>query len=233
MFGGYSRKLSQDWALATMQSVGLSHVMEEEEMFLDSESDTNRFSAAVTLKDGSVILTGGKNRLREVFHLSNLWGKQNWKSKRLADMERGRYGHASAVFLLEGAENVIAAGGCDGKGEVQDSVEMYSIKNDIWTMLQNLRTPRIYFALQVENVYKRKRKYNKSLQVKGNLVCAFGGYNTGVKREKEFPGDACTTWTVQGWTDWEEKEADGEKRSSFMSALVPMSWIEEQCTTEN
>ena len=24
MFGGYSRKLSQDWALATMQSVGLN-----------------------------------------------------------------------------------------------------------------------------------------------------------------------------------------------------------------
>ena len=180
IFGGYSRNISQKWALSTMQSAGLHLVREEREMHLDSESDTNRFSTAVTLNNGAVILTGGKNRLREVFHLS-IW---NWKSKRLADMERGRYGHASAVFLLEGAENVLVAGGCDGKGEVQDSVEMYSIKNDIWTMLQNLRTPRIYFALQVENVYKRKRKYNKSLQVKENLVCAFGGYNTGVKREK-------------------------------------------------
>ena len=67
MFGGYSRKLSQDWALATMQSVSLSHVKEEEEMFLDSESNTNRFSAAVALKDSSIVLTGGKTVPRKCF----------------------------------------------------------------------------------------------------------------------------------------------------------------------
>ena len=151
MFGGYSRKLSQDWALATMQSVGLSHVKEEEEMFLDSESDTNRFSAAVTLKDGSVILTGGKNRLKEVFHVSNVWGNQDLVSERRADMKNGRYGHASAVLDLQGEEKVIVAGGCDGEGEVQASVEMYDIDKDSWAMGPDLLTPRIYFALQVEN----------------------------------------------------------------------------------
>ena len=150
MFGGYSRKLSQDWALATMQSVGLSHVKEEEEMFLDSESDTNRFSAAVTLKDGSVILTGGKNRPKEVFRLSNVWGNQDLVSERRADMSKGRYGHASAVLDLQGEEKVIVAGGCDGEGEVQASVEMYSTNKDSWAMGPDLLTPRIYFALQVE-----------------------------------------------------------------------------------
>ena len=151
MFGGYSRKLSQDWALATMQSVGLSHVKEEEEMFLDSESDTNRFSAAVTLKDGSVILTGGKNRPKEVFRLSIVWGNQDLFSERRADMSKGRYGHASAVLNLQGEEKVIVAGGCDGGGEVQASVEIYSMDKDSWTMGPDLLTPRIYFALQVEN----------------------------------------------------------------------------------
>ena len=93
MFGGYSRKLSQDWALATMQSVGLAHVKEEEEMFLDSESDTNRFSAAVTLKDGSVILTGGKNRPKEVFRLSNVWGSQDLVREEVNRKNTFSFGH--------------------------------------------------------------------------------------------------------------------------------------------
>ena len=168
MFGGYSRKLSQDWALATMQSVSLSHVMEEEEMFLDSESDTNRFSAAVTLKDGSVILTGGKNRLKEVFRLSIVWGNQDLVSERRADMKNGRYGHASAVLDPQGEEKVIVAGGCDGEGEVQASVEMYSTNKDSWAMGPDLLTPRIYFVLQVENPANSNDNSNSFLRSKAH-----------------------------------------------------------------
>ena len=109
-----------------MQSVGLEQTQEEQEMYLDSESDTNRFAAAVTLMSGAVILTGGRNRPREVFHLNNMWGQQNWKSKRLADMNKGRYGHASTVFFLKSEENVIVAGGCNGKGEVDRHVPAYT-----------------------------------------------------------------------------------------------------------
>ena len=152
IFGGYSRNLSQNWAMSTMQSVALHQIREEQEIHLDSESDTNRFAAAVTLKSSDVILTGGKNRPKEVFHLSSLWGQQNWKSDRLADMNNGRYGHASAALFLKGEEYVIVAGGCNGRGEIQASVEVYIINKNIWTNLQNLPTPRIYFTLQVDSL---------------------------------------------------------------------------------
>ena len=168
MFGGYSRKLSQDWALATMQSVSLSHVKEEEEMFLDSESDTNRFSATVALKDSSILLTGGKNRPKEVFRLSNVWGNQDLVSERRADMKNGRYGHASAVLDLQGEEKVIVAGGCDGGGEVQASVEIYSLYKDSWKMGPGLLTPRIYFVLQVENPANSNDNSNSFLRSKAH-----------------------------------------------------------------
>ena len=228
IFGGYSRNLSQNWAMSAMQSVGLHHTREEQEIHLDSESDTNRFAAAVTLKSGVVILTGGKNRPKEVFHLSH----QNWKSKRLADMENGRYGHASVVFYFESDENVIVAGGCNGQGEIQLSVEMYSMNKNIWTNVQNLPTARIYFTLQVDNTKRTIKQYNQSFQVEETTVCAVGGYNTGTARKKEFPGNACITWNQEGWSDWTENKSD-EERSSFMSTLVPMSWIEGQCATVN
>ena len=156
IFGGYSRNLSQNWAMSTMQSVGLEQTQEEREVYLDSESDTNRFAAAMTLMSGAVILTGGRNRPREVFHLNNMWGQQNWKSKRLADMTKGRYGHAITVFFLKGEENVIVAGGCNGKGEVEESVEMYSLRKNSWILLQNLPTPRIYFTLQVDSLLQHE-----------------------------------------------------------------------------
>ena len=72
-------------------------------------------------------------------------------SERRADMKNGRYGHASAALNLQGEEKVIVAGGCDGGGEVQASVEIYSMDKDSWTMGPDLLTPRIYFVLQVEN----------------------------------------------------------------------------------
>ena len=77
-----------------------------------------------------------------------------------------------------------------------------------------------------------KKQSKLSFQVKETTVCAVGGYNIGERREKEFPGDACTTWNQEGWTDWTGKKSD-YRRSSFMSALVPLSWIEGQCASAN
>ena len=73
-------------------------------------------------------------------------------------MNKGRYGHASTVFFLKSEENVIVAGGCNGKGEVEESVEMYSLNKNRWTHLQNLPTPRIYFTLQVDSVSQWNNK---------------------------------------------------------------------------
>ena len=67
-------------------------------------------------------------------------------------------------------------------------------------------------------------------QVKGTSVCAVGGYNGRHMGEREFPGEACITLgdKEKGWTSWEEKSTT-EKRSSFMSTLAPLSWINSLC----
>ena len=137
-----------------MQSIAPYRILDEQQMQLNSASDTNRQSSAVTLIGGDVILTGGTNRGREVFRITNLGGIGGHQSIRLSDMVISRYGHASATIQLQ-SECVIVAGGYNKQGQVQASVELFSFVSGVWTPLDDLPKPRVYFSLQVVDPHHR------------------------------------------------------------------------------
>ena len=48
---------------------------------------------------------------------------------------------------------VIVAGGWNQFDKVQASVELFDIKENTWTELKNMPSPRVYFSLQVKDAW--------------------------------------------------------------------------------
>ena len=117
-------------------------------MWIDTKAYSSRLASAVTLSSGDVFLTGGKTQERNAFLVS--WDMQGgWTMKQLWRMKHGRIGHGGVTVVVNQEEQVVVAGGWDAVGQIQDSVEMFSMKTKAWRMLQPLPTPRTDFILQV------------------------------------------------------------------------------------
>ena len=147
--------ISHSKVLHSMQSVGQSQILREQEIEIESKALSFWFASAVTLDNGNIILTGGRQTPREAFIWSNLgiW-------TRLPKLNHGRYGHSSCSISHADNENVIVAGGWDKDGtKIQSSVEIYQLNNPGkgWTEIQSLVSPRTLFTLQV--ISKGKPSY--------------------------------------------------------------------------
>ena len=107
----------------------------------------SRLSAAVTLGNGTVVVTGGRGSEKQVWMsltTSSLkWGKRH-------DMMEGRKGHAAAAVSLDNLEVMIVAGGWGFKGKELDSVHLYNTQLDKWSTLPRMMAPRVDFSLQVQ-----------------------------------------------------------------------------------
>jgi hypothetical protein len=120
--------------------------MKEKLFKVESEQISSCLSSAVTLSSGEVMLTGGQGQARAVYLLGgpqlDVWSK-------LADMNYGRYAHSSTRLIIDKEESVMVAGGWNIKGRVQDTVEVYSLRQQFWREQQHLPSPRVLFTLQV------------------------------------------------------------------------------------
>ena len=105
----------------------------------------SRFSSAVALSDGSLVITGGVGREHQVTLLSG----ETLQTQALTPMREGRFRHSSVVILQDSLEVIIVAGGTSEVSKMISSVERFSRRENTWTFLQPLPTPRIDFTLQV------------------------------------------------------------------------------------
>ena len=145
IFGGFSEKVD-GWALDTQQAVEVTGHSFLQPLGGKKNSFSSRLASAVTLLSGDYILTGGRESGRDVQLLSGT-KKQTWT--KLSSMLSSRYAHASSPIYLHDEEYVIVAGGYDNLHKPQVTVEIYNVYENIWTLLENLPTPRVHFSLQV------------------------------------------------------------------------------------
>ena len=148
LLSGYSDFSEDGSALATVQSVGLWGATKEEQLKVDSNSISSCLASAVTLSSGDILVTGGQSRARKVVILTGQ-ALGNWRP--MKEMLNGRYGHASSSIVSGFQENVIVAGGWDEQGNIQASVELYGVRDNHWTKLQDMPSPRVLFTLQVKH----------------------------------------------------------------------------------
>ena len=72
------------------------------------------------------------------------------------------------------------------------------------------------------------------MQVDNNIVTAVGGYwipdgsNTRV-----YSGVSRMSWEPWGWGEWQKVEGLRVERSGFMTATVPMSWMQRLCQVKD
>ena len=146
ILGGYNRNYPGLVlpSLETLSSLGDSQV---ENVSLTSHV-ASRFSSAVALSDGSLVITGGVGREHQATLL--LLSGETLQTEALAPMREGRYRHSSVVIFQDSLEEVIiVAGGKSSVSRLIASVERFSRRDNSWSFLQPLPTPRIDFTLQV------------------------------------------------------------------------------------
>ena len=130
--------------METLSTQGVSQV---ENVSLTSHV-ASRFSSAVSLRDGSLVITGGVGRERQVTLLTG----ETLGSGALPPMREGRYRHSSVVILQDSEEVLVVAGGESSVSRLVASVESFSWRDNTWTFLQPLPAPRIDFTLQVKSI---------------------------------------------------------------------------------
>ena len=109
-----------------------------------------RLAAAVTLRTGSVVVTGGRGGERDVW-MSTVDTPVMWSRRQ--DMLEGRKGHAAVVVNIGSEDMVVVAGGWGNGGKELDSVHVYKPELDKWDVLQKMPAPRVDFDLHFQ-VYK-------------------------------------------------------------------------------
>ena len=147
LLSGYSDS-EEDWALASLQRVGVTGPAREQQLRKRGGAVpySSRLALAVTLASGSLLVTGGMSKERDVFLVSGS-ALEDWQPRRR--MIHGRLGHAGARLVVGGEEQVAVAGGWDTAGLAQASVEVYSVRRDSWHLVQALPQPRVEFMLRV------------------------------------------------------------------------------------
>ena len=192
-----------------------------EQQLPGAEPITARLAAAVTLASGRLLITGGKNQEKETYLVSS--DLTNWEKR--AQMHHGRIGHAAARVVIDKEEQVIVAGGWDSFGAIQNTVEIYSVSRDSWTLLPNLPIPRADFALQVA---KSTTALYPVFQVDNLVVTTVGGFAQHNPANKDKPTYPLAVkldlgnWG-KGWMNVTVRERQ-VRRNGFMSAKVPVSW---------
>jgi len=211
IIGGRSNFKELGYALPSSQSISIHIQMPEQEITRDSKRLTSCFSSSVTLSSGDVVLTGGKTEQRGAFLLS---GQSLNVLTKLPSMQNPRYGHASCVFASGQTEKVIVAGGWNQLDKVQASVELFDIKENTWTELKNMPSPRVYFSLQATE----------------SQIRAVGGYYLESEEEKVYPGPASlqirNDIIARSWNEEGEENEANRQRTGFMTAEVPWPWID-------
>ena len=144
VFGGYNRKYS-NMVIPSLESLALDGG-EVQNVTLDSHV-ASRFSSAVTLSSGKIVITGGMAR-ENLVTLVTVTGSV-LETEGLAPLREGRYRHSSVSTFEERGEVVIVAGGKSSSQQMVASVEKLSLKDNKWTFLKPLPVPRIDFTLQV------------------------------------------------------------------------------------
>jgi hypothetical protein len=123
---------------------------------LFSQYDFNYYAAAVTLPDGSAMITGGGSS-------ANVLHYKDRKVVKKANMTQIRKEHASVY--LRGCVYVI--GGYDGQtGKFLNEGEKYNLLRDEWSNIANMNVPRCAFS---------------ATSVNSTLIFIFGGYDGTVR----------------------------------------------------
>ena len=148
ILSGYS-PVEEGWAIPSMQIVKLDGPGEEHKLTIPGASGepySARMASSVALSTKQILVTGGKGMEKDVFLISGP-GLKNWERQK--GMKQGRFCHSSIVTVLGGKESVLVAGGWNAKGQALSSVELFSVKQNQWTFLEPLPSPRVDFTLQV------------------------------------------------------------------------------------
>ena len=151
IFGGYNRNYP-GLVIPSMETLSTQGVSQVENVSLTSHV-ASRFSSAVALSDGSLVITGGVGRERQVTLLTG----ETLGSRALPPMREGRYRHSSVVILQDSEEVLVVAGGESSVSRLVASVESFSWRDNTWTFLQPLPAPRIDFTLQVNSIVKLRK----------------------------------------------------------------------------
>ena len=132
-------------ALRSMEKVGGKRRMKEQKLPFNY---TSRLAAAITLHSGQILVTGGKNREKQVFLVDVSSKNYIWTPRE--DMLYPRIGHAIARVNIGPEECVFVAGGYDQNLKFHKSVEFFKVCEDKWRHSPyDLPNPRAFFLLQV------------------------------------------------------------------------------------
>ena len=153
IFGGYNRNYP-GLVIPSMETVSVQGDNQVENV-TSSSHVASGFSSAVALSDGSLVITGGVGREHQVTLLTQ---GETLQTEALSPMREGRYRHSSVVILQDSLEVIIVAGGTSSVSRMIGSVERFSRRDNTWTFLQPLPTPRIDFTLQVKSLFCNDRQ---------------------------------------------------------------------------
>lgn len=146
----------------------------------DSMNSNRQFHTLNLLNSGKVLAVGHDtgSRSTETYNsTTNLWSSSG-------STNIGRRSHTSHHLEINGIESVIIIGGITSISTISNSVEIYSVNSNSWTMLPNMNIPRaLHASILLDN---------------GNILI-IGGETTGfaASNKVEEYNPTTNTWTLR------------------------------------